>query len=109
MGAARALKVAEAAKAVTFRHRAESFFETRKDGWKNAKHAAQWTATLETYAMPMLGSLPVASIDTTLVNRVLELHWKAKAETASRVRGRIEAGLDWATTRGYRQGENPAR
>jgi len=107
--AVRALKIAEAAKAVTFRHCAEAFIEARRDGWKNAKHAAQWTATLETYAMPKLGGVPVASIDVTLVHSVLEPIWRTKTETASRVRGRIESVLDWATTRGYRQGENPAR
>ncbi|MCQ8242242.1 hypothetical protein NFI88_15520 [Acetobacteraceae bacterium KSS12] len=57
----------------------------------------------------MLGTLPVQAIDTTLVMKVLEPIWREKTETASRVRGRIEAVLDWATVRHHRQGDNPAR
>ena len=64
---------------------------------------------LETYAYPFFGSLSVSSIDTALVMKVLEPIWKEKTETASRVRGRIEAILDWATARGFRVGENPGR
>jgi integrase len=64
---------------------------------------------LKTYASPLFGSLPVAQVDTHLVMKVLESIWKAKPETASRLRGRIEAVLDWAKVRGYRSGENPAR
>ena len=94
---------------MTFRQCAEAFIEARKGGWKNAKHAQQWTNTLETYAMPIIGNLPVQAIDVALVDKVLSPIWQAKTETAGRVRGRIESVLDWATTRGYRQGENPAR
>src|SRR4029450_975689 len=65
--------------------------------------------TLETYAFPDIGRLAVAAIDTGLVLKVIEPIWKDKTETASRVRGRIEAVLDWATVRGYRSGDNPAR
>ena len=57
----------------------------------------------------MIGQLPVAAIDTGLVMQVLEPIWPTKPETASRVRGRIESILDWATARGYRTGDNPAR
>jgi integrase len=80
-----------------------------RSGWKNAKHAAQWSATLETYAYPVMGSLPIAGIDTGLVLKVLEPIWTVKTETASRLRGRIEAVLDYAKVRGYCAGENPAR
>jgi len=66
-------------------------------------------ATLETYAFPEIGHLPVSVIDVTLVLKALEPIWSAKPETAGRVRGRIEAVLDAAKARGYRQGENPAR
>lgn len=76
---------------------------------KNAKHVAQWESTLKTYANPVVGSLPVQDIDTNHVMRVLEPIWRAKPETASRLRGRIAAILDWATVRGLRQGLNPAR
>ena len=65
--------------------------------------------SLKTYASPVLGTLPVRAITTALVMRVIEPLWTTKSETASRVRGRIEAVLDWAKVRGYRDGENPAR
>ena len=73
------------------------------------KHAAQWQATLSTYASPVFGKLPVSAIDTGMVMRVLEPIWSSKNETAHRVRGRIESGLSWAKVRGYRSGENPAQ
>jgi integrase len=105
----RALEIAQAARSVTFRHCAEAYIEAHRDGWKNDKHKAQWKNTLETYAMPTMGALPVSAIDVTLVSAVLEPIWKTKTETARRVRQRIETILDWATTRCYREGENPAR
>ncbi|HEX3663797.1 MAG TPA: integrase arm-type DNA-binding domain-containing protein [Rhizomicrobium sp.] len=100
---------AEAARAISFKQSAESYIDAHRAGWKNAKHAAQWTATLSTYAYPTIGGLPVAAVDVALVHKVLSPIWTTKPETASRVRGRIESILDWATTRGYRIGENPAR
>ena len=99
----------EAASAMVFKDCAKKYIAAHKAGWRNAKHANQWTSTLETYAYPVFGSLPVASIDTALVTKVLEPIWNNKTQTASRVRGRIEAILDWATARGFRVGENPAR
>ncbi len=99
----------EAAKAITFKDAAEKYIGAHKAGWRNPKHAAQWTSTLETYAMPVLGNLPVQAIDTALVLKVLESIWSTKSETASRLRGRIEAVLDWAKARGLREGDNPAR
>lgn len=73
------------------------------------KHFRQWESTLATYVYPVFGNLPVAAIDTGLVTRVLEPIWFTKAETASRVRGRIECILDWAIAREYRPSDNPAR
>jgi integrase len=99
----------DAAKAMTFAQCAERYIASHKAGWKNPKHAAQWPATLRTYVNPVFGSLPVQSIDVGLVMKAIEPLWTVKPETAGRVRGRIERILDWATTRGYRQGENPAR
>jgi hypothetical protein len=99
----------DAARSMTFHECAERYIEAHSAGWKNEKHAAQWTATLSTYAEPVLGPLPVQAIDTGLVTKVLEPIWTTKSETASRVRGRIEAILDWAAVRGYRTGDNPAR
>ncbi len=100
---------AEAARSVTFRHCSKAYIGARADGWKNAKTKAQWEAALEAYAMPIIGDLPVQAIDVALVHKVLEPIWSNKTETASRVRGRVEAILDWAKVRGYRQGDNPAR
>lgn len=99
----------ETAKALTFKACAEQFIAAHSAGWRNAKHAAQWTATLKAYAEPIIGSLPVHRIDTALVMKILEPLWSKKPETAGRLRGRIESVLDWATARGYRTGDNPAR
>jgi integrase len=107
--AARLRERLEAAKAMTFKQCAESYIASHRAGWRNAKHAAQWDATLATYAYPVMAALPVQAIDTGLVLKVLEPIWAEKPETASRVRGRIESILDWAKAREYRTGENPAR
>ena len=97
------------AKGRTFRESAVEFIEKNRAGWRNAKHAAQWGSTLETHVYPVIGDLPVAAIDVGLVVQVLDPIWAEKPETASRVRGRIEAVLDAATVRGFRQGPNPAQ
>ncbi len=76
--------------------------------WKSAKHEKQWAATLETYAFPVIGSLPISGIDRGLVLDVLRPIWATKSETAGRVRGRMETVLAWAKVNGYRDGENPA-
>ncbi len=113
----------ERAKGKTFRKCAEEYIASHRDGWKNAKHAAQWETTLKDYVYyvaadqakpeakrrPLLRDMSVAEIDTALVLDVLNPIWKAKPETASRVRGRIESILSWATAREYRRGDNPAR
>ena len=116
--AARSAAKFEAAKAITFEQCAEAYIAAHKAGWRSEKHAAQWPSTLASYVYPVLGSLSVQAVDVALVMRVLEQKiagagdealWRARPETASRVRGRIESILDWATARGYREGENPAR
>lgn len=107
--ALRASRLAEEAKAMTFKQCGEAYIAAHIDSWKNAKHREQWLSTLKTYAYPKLGALPVASIDTALVVKVIEPIWKTKTETASRLRGRIEQILDWATVREFRKGDNPAR
>jgi integrase len=99
----------DAAKAMTFCQCAEGYIAAHQPGWRNPKHAAQWPATLATYVYPIFGELSVAAVDVGLVMKAIEPIWTAKPETASRVRGRIESVLDWATARGYRTGENPAR
>lgn len=105
-------RVAEAlAKASTISTRTawERYIAAHKAGWRNAKHRSQWTNTLETYAEPVLGDVPVSLVDVGLVMRVIQPHWAAKNETMRRVRARLEAVLDWARVHGYRHGENPAR
>jgi integrase len=99
----------DAAKMITFSQCAAAYIENHRASWRNGKHAAQWEATLRTYAYPVFGHLPVAAVDTALVIKVLDPIWSEKPETASRLRGRIEAVLDFAKVRGYRDGENPAR
>ncbi|MEJ8568282.1 tyrosine-type recombinase/integrase [Elongatibacter sediminis] len=96
------------ARRLTFGECAEKCIEAKRAEWKNPKHAAQWPATLDKYAA-VLKPLPVTEIDTGLVLQCLEPIWQKKTETATRVRQRIEAVLDWATARKYREGENPAR
>jgi integrase len=107
--AERARQRLDAAKTVTFRQCAEAYIASHRAGWRNGKHAAQWGATLSTYAYPIIGGLPVQAVDIALVLKVLEPIWTAKPETASRVRGRLESILDFAKVRGERDGENPAR
>jgi integrase len=107
--AKRATARLDATKSVTFDACASAYIGAHKAGWHNPKHQDQWRNTLKTYASPVFGELPVQAIDVGLVMKVLEPIWHDKAETASRLRGRMEAVLDWATVRGYRSGENPAR
>jgi integrase len=97
------------ASARTFAACADAFIKAHQADWRNRKHSAQWRATLKAYADPIIGGLSVQSISVGHVMKVLEPIWKTKPETASRLRGRIEAVLDWAASRGYRQGDNPAR
>jgi integrase-like protein/Arm domain-containing DNA-binding protein len=97
------------AKSVTFDDCAKRYIFAHAPAWRNDKHRAQWSATLRTYVSSTFGLLPVQDIDTGLVMRALQPIWTTKPETASRVRGRIEAILNWAKACGYRQGENPAR
>jgi integrase len=99
----------QAAKAMSFKQCAEAYIAAHRPGWKNSVHAKQWPRSLETYAYPFLADLPIGAIDTALVMKAVEPIWQTKPETASRVRGRIESILDWARTRGFRDGENPAR
>jgi hypothetical protein len=105
----RAKRKLAAANTITFKECAAAYVKQHRLGWRNPKHGDQWTNTIATYAEPVFGALPVASIDTGLVMRVLQPLWAAKTETASRLRGRIEKILDWARVQGYREGENPAR
>ena len=99
----------EKASAVTFKAAAEAYIAAHADTWRNKKHRDQWPNTLRDYVYPVVGKLPVAAVNVGHVVKILEPIWTKKPETSSRVRGRIEAVLDWAKARGYRTGENPAR
>lgn len=107
--AAKIERALKAARTITFREVAEEYIQTHEAGWKSAKHAAQWSSTLGTYAYPVIGDTPVGSINADHLETVLKPIWQSKNETASRVRGRIEAVLDFAKSKGLRQSDNPAR
>jgi integrase len=107
--AARLERVIAAAKRVTFEAAAEHCIAAKAAGWRGRKHEQAWRQSLSDYAYPVLGKLPVAAIDTELVMRVLTPIWQSNTETASRLRNRIEIVLDWATTKTFRTGDNPAR
>lgn len=93
----------------TFKDSALELIESKRSGWKNAKHAAQWSSTLEAYVFPTLGPMQVTKIATADVVGALKPIWSQKPETANRVRQRIEAVLDYASALGIREGDNPAR
>ncbi len=104
------------ARLMTFDQCASAYIEAHRASWRNVKHADQWTNTIATYVSPLIGPMPVEQIDTAMVVKVLtqpddkgQQFWQVKNETATRVRGRIESILGWATTSGFRSGENPAR
>lgn len=95
--------------AVTFDEAATRFIEAKSPEWSNPKHRAQWKATLDTYASPRIGALPVDRVELPHILEILSPIWTTKTETASRVRMRVESVLAWATASGYRSGDNPAR
>ena len=106
--AASAAAVQKAARALTFGQAADRYIEAHESAWKNAKHSYQWRQTIDTYAKPVVGDLPIGAVDTDLVLRVLEPIWATKTETATRLRGRMEKILDWAKALKHRDGDNPA-
>lgn len=93
----------------TFETCSKEYISAQKSSWKNAKHEQQWRNTLAQYAYPVIGHLPINSIETSQIVRILKPIWSTKAETSGRIRGRIEKILDWAKVHSLRQGENPAR
>ncbi len=107
--AARSALAASRASAMTFEQCAFAYIAVKEAEWVNAKHGQQWRNTLETYAYPVVGKLLARDVGQTHVLKILEPIWSTKTETATRLRGRIESVLDWATVRGYRSGDNPAR
>ena len=107
--AERARRLALQMKRLTFDDCAKAYVTAQQPAWRNAKHRAQWSSTLSAYASPVLGHLPVDEIALPHIIQVLEPIWTSKPETAKRLQGRIERILSWATVRGYRTGDNPAR
>ena len=105
----RAEKMAQRAQGVSFRDEAERYIASHSAGWRSERHGDQWRVSLDKYVYPILGDLPVASIETAHVLQVVQPLWATKSETASRLRGRIEMVLDAAAARGLRTGANPAR
>lgn len=96
-------------KSISFRQAADQYISAHRSGWKNQKHGEQWISTVRTYALPLLGNKSTRNITVDDIFRVLEPIWTTKTETATRLRGRIESILDWCKTRGFREGDNPAR
>ncbi|WP_254216468.1 integrase arm-type DNA-binding domain-containing protein [Tabrizicola sp. TH137] len=107
--AAKARLILAQRKGLLFKDAVDKALTAKLDGFRNEKHRDQWRSTLDAYAIPALGALPVQEIDTAAVLRVLQPIWATKTETATRLRGRIESVLSWATAQGHRTGENPAR
>jgi integrase len=107
--AAKAVQRVAKATATTFRDVATMFFEAHKAAWRSDVHRDQWLSSLERYAMPVIGDMPISAIDTAEVMLVLQPLWRTKTETASRLRGRIESVLNFAAARKWRTGDNPAR
>ena len=101
-------RLADAIKSITFGECAANYITSHAPSWKNVKHRQQWENTLAQHA-EKLTPLAVGHIETVHVMEVLHPIWQTRTETASRLRGRIEQVLDWATVQGLRKGENPAR
>jgi integrase len=102
-------QLAKEVRSLSFEECARKVIATKLHAWSDPKHPRQWAQSLEDYAFPVIGKLPVDRVETGHITRILEPIWNAKRVTASRLRGRIEAVLDYATVHGWRSGENPAR
>jgi integrase len=109
--AQRAAQAAAAKRAMSFDECARAYMAAKRAEWRSAKHAGEWVSTLARDVSPAIGKLPVETIDTALVVRALKPVWERAPESASRLRGRIEAILDWAAVSGFRSADipNPAR
>jgi integrase len=105
----RAAERLEGAKAMTFSQCGAEYIKDHQAGWKGQKHVKLWKGSLAKYVDPLIGSLPVAAVDTGLVLKVLRPIWETKTKTAVDIRSRIELILSWAKIHGYRDDENPAR
>jgi integrase len=93
---------------LTFAECAAAYIAGHEGGWRSRRHHQQWVRTLEVYAYPILGDLPVSEVTREHVLKVLQPIWFSRTETAATLRGRIELVLSWAAYMGYRDGANPA-
>jgi integrase len=107
--AERSTKAAASIKAMSFEQAAAAYAAAHRSEWRSKQHAGEWATSLAKHIFPILGKLNVAAIDTAAVIKALQPIWERVPETASRLRGRIEAVLDWSAVAGLRQGDNPAR
>jgi integrase len=103
-----ALRLAQA-RVMTFRDAALRTYEKKEAEFKKHRRRNNWIRSLEMYAFPIIGHLPVAEIDLPHVQKVLEPIWHDKTHTATKVRERMESVFAWAIVSGYRTGDNPAR
>lgn len=101
--------IADQLSVMTFRDAAKQYINAHEVSWRNDKHGQQWRNTVETYANPKIGAVPVKDITLHQIMTVLEPIWTTKTETATRLRGRLESIIDWAIVKGYRVESNPAR
>jgi len=106
---AKAALKANTASRRTFDECVDSYIAKHRSAWRNAKHRQQWKNALHSHISPYIGEMSVCAIGTTHILQALTPLWATRTETASRLRGRIERVLAWATVMGYRQGDNPAR
>jgi hypothetical protein len=106
--AARAAAIAASAGRITFAEVMEDYLAAHEQGWHSARHGAIWRASMVQHVLPMIGAMPVATIATDTVLKILHPLWTTKTETASRLRGRIESVLSYAAAHGWREGPNPA-
>jgi integrase len=110
--AERAKRIAEEAAAaavnITFKECAEQYYRFHSPKWTNLRHSQQFISSLAAHVFPVFGNVPVSAVNKALVLKAIEKIWYRTPETASRVRGRVEATLDFAKVRGYRDGDNPA-
>jgi integrase len=94
---------------ITFAEAMGQYIEFHEAKWRDGGSARQWRSSLTRFAFPVIGNLSLSDIETAHIQRVLRPIWLKIPVTASRVRNRIEAILNWGTANGYRKGENPAR
>jgi integrase len=94
---------------ISFAAAASKCHDSKVPEFKNEKHAKDWISSVNRYAIPKIGDLPINEIELPHILAVLEPIWTEKTETATRLRQRLESILAWATVSGYRKGDNPAR